>query len=117
MLAMTSGFASMVTGPLNKETLSLEGHSSPGNTEVLAALSGAKNYAMMLSQELSGHSHLYTCFYPKDLRPDKNDRVLRTKTIADEAFRNLEITSPRIASPVSILIPLRERTARHSENR
>ena len=50
MLAMTSGFAAMVTGPSNKETLNREGHSSSSNTEVLAALSETKNYAMMLSK-------------------------------------------------------------------
>jgi 4-phospho-D-threonate 3-dehydrogenase / 4-phospho-D-erythronate 3-dehydrogenase len=47
---MTSGFAAMVTGPFDKETLDLEGHSSPSNTEVFAALSATKNYAMMLSK-------------------------------------------------------------------
>jgi 4-phospho-D-threonate 3-dehydrogenase / 4-phospho-D-erythronate 3-dehydrogenase len=37
------------TAPLNKEALQQGGHNFPGHTEILATLTGAKQYAMMFS--------------------------------------------------------------------
>jgi 4-hydroxythreonine-4-phosphate dehydrogenase len=47
-LALSGKAAAIVTAPLNKEALNLAGRHFSGHTEILASLTGAKNYAMML---------------------------------------------------------------------
>lgn len=48
-LAMEKKVDAMVTAPISKEALKLAGFSWPGHTEMLAQLTGAKEYAMMLT--------------------------------------------------------------------
>lgn len=46
----TSGrVAAMATAPINKAAMNLAGHSYPGHTELLAELTGAKDFVMMLA--------------------------------------------------------------------
>ncbi|MDI6731387.1 MAG: 4-hydroxythreonine-4-phosphate dehydrogenase PdxA [Candidatus Margulisbacteria bacterium] len=46
-LAMDRKVDAMVTGPINKEAIHLAGYKFQGHTELLAARTGAKNYAML----------------------------------------------------------------------
>jgi len=46
----TSGrVAAMATAPINKSAMNLAGHNYPGHTELLAELTGAKDFVMMLA--------------------------------------------------------------------
>jgi 4-hydroxythreonine-4-phosphate dehydrogenase len=48
-LAMRGQLDAICTAPLNKEALHMGGHIFPGHTEILAELSGTKEFAMMLT--------------------------------------------------------------------
>ena len=47
-LAREGAIDAIATGPLNKEALHAGGHLYPGHTEILASLTGTKQYAMLL---------------------------------------------------------------------
>ena len=47
-LASAGRVGAIATAPLNKEAMHLAGHKYPGHTEILAELTGTKDYAMML---------------------------------------------------------------------
>ena len=47
-LANAGRVGAIATAPLNKEAMHLAGHKYPGHTEILAELTGTKDYAMML---------------------------------------------------------------------
>jgi 4-hydroxythreonine-4-phosphate dehydrogenase len=97
-LAMSSKIDAIATAPLNKEALSLGGCSYPGHTEILAALSGTTDYAMML---VSGSLRvIHVCTHVsmrKACDLITKERVLRIIKLADETLQKLGITSPRIA--------------------
>ncbi|MBI5178539.1 MAG: 4-hydroxythreonine-4-phosphate dehydrogenase PdxA [Nitrospinae bacterium] len=48
-LSLAGKVSGIVTAPINKKALSLSGLPYPGHTEMLAALTGTQNYAMMLA--------------------------------------------------------------------
>lgn len=48
-LAMAGEAHAVVTGPISKEAVNLAGHHYAGHTEIFAALTGAKDYAMLLT--------------------------------------------------------------------
>jgi 4-hydroxythreonine-4-phosphate dehydrogenase len=97
-LAMESKIDAIVTAPLNKEALSLGGCSYPGHTEILAALSGTRDYAMMLVSGPLRVIHVCTHVSMRTVCDlIKKERVLRIIMMADETLRRLGITSPRIA--------------------
>lgn len=50
-LAMAGEVAGIVTAPIHKQSLALAGFDYPGHTEMLAALSKTKKYAMMLAAD------------------------------------------------------------------
>ncbi len=50
-LCLAGKAAAMVTGPISKEALNRAGHHYPGHTELLAELTGAREYVMMLAGE------------------------------------------------------------------
>ncbi len=50
-LCLAGEAAAMVTGPISKETLNRAGHHYPGHTELLAELTGTKEFVMMLAGE------------------------------------------------------------------
>jgi 4-hydroxythreonine-4-phosphate dehydrogenase len=97
-LAMEGKIDAIATAPLNKESLSLGGVSYPGHTEILAALSGTKEVAMMLVSEHLKVIHVCTHVSIRracDLI--KKERILRVIKMADETLRSMGIASPRIA--------------------
>jgi len=50
-LCVSGHAAAMATGPISKEALNRAGHHYPGHTELLAELTGAKEFVMMLAGE------------------------------------------------------------------
>jgi 4-hydroxythreonine-4-phosphate dehydrogenase len=50
-LCISGQTAAMVTGPISKEAMNRAGHHYPGHTELLAKLTGAKEFVMMLAGE------------------------------------------------------------------
>jgi 4-hydroxythreonine-4-phosphate dehydrogenase len=50
-LCIYGAVAAMTTGPISKEALNRAGHHYPGHTELLAELTGAKEFVMMLAGE------------------------------------------------------------------
>lgn len=59
-LAMNNDIKTIVTAPLNKEALQLAGHKYPGHTEILAGLTGTKDYAMLLYDKKFSVIHVST---------------------------------------------------------
>jgi len=97
-LAMTGAVAGIVTAPLNKESLNLAGYHYAGHTEMLAALTGARDSVMMLAHGDFRVSHLTTHIplakVPSRLTPERLTRVI---DLTAQALRSLGIARPRIA--------------------
>jgi 4-hydroxythreonine-4-phosphate dehydrogenase len=47
-LALEGGVGAVATAPLNKEAMHMGGYEYPGHTEILAELTGTRDFAMML---------------------------------------------------------------------
>ncbi|MEN6412273.1 MAG: 4-hydroxythreonine-4-phosphate dehydrogenase PdxA [Veillonellales bacterium] len=97
--ALKQEIQAIVTAPLNKEALNLGGNHYPGHTEILAALSGQKDYSMMLVSGPLKVIHV-TTHVPLRKACDliKKARVLRVIKLADEALKMMGIENPRIAA-------------------
>ena len=96
--AMKEEIHAIVTAPLNKEALNLGGNHYPGHTEILGALTGQKDYSMMLVGGPLRVIHVTThVAFSKVPELVKKERVLRVIKLADEALKMLGIAEPRIA--------------------
>lgn len=97
-LATTGAIDGIVTAPINKEALAAAGMTHTGHTEILAALSGTRDFAMLL---LGGDLRVIHVTTHVALRrvPDlvTRDRVLRTIQLAQRALEGLGIAAGRIA--------------------
>jgi len=96
--AKAKKIAGVVTGPINKEAMNSAGIHYAGMTEIFADLTGAKDYAMMLTGGPLKVIHVSTHVSMKEaIERVKKDRVLRVIRLAQEAMRDLGIEKPRIA--------------------
>lgn len=97
-LAMSKEVDAVVTAPISKEALKLSGLKWPGHTEMLAELTGANEYAMMLS---GGPLKviLVTIHTPLKSVPDliTRERVLKTIRLAKKACAMLGMEKHLIA--------------------
>lgn len=97
-LVMDRKADALVTAPISKEAMKLAGYPWPGHTELLAELTGTKDFAMMLC---GGPLRVILVTIHTALRkvPDliTKDRVLKTVVLAQKACAMLEIDEPRIA--------------------
>lgn len=97
-LASAGRVAAIATAPLNKEAMHLAGHGYPGHTEILADLTGTKDYAMMLVTDELNVIHVSTHVSLREAieraRPERELAVIR---LADESLRKLGFDRPRIA--------------------
>lgn len=88
----------IVTAPISKKALRMAGLQWPGHTELLAELTGTKNYAMML---VGGLLRVILVTIHTSLRsvPDliTKDNVLKTIHLAKKACDMMGIYNPRIA--------------------
>ncbi len=97
-LASAGRVGAIATAPLNKEAMHLAGHKYPGHTEILAELTGTKDYAMMLVTDELRVIHVSTHVSLKEAieraRPDRELAVIR---LAHESLKKLGVESPRVA--------------------
>lgn len=97
-LAQTGAIHGIVTAPINKEALAAAGMTHTGHTEILATLSGARDFAMLL---LGGDLRVIHVTTHVALRrvPDlvTRERVLRTIQLAQRTLKGLGIAAGRIA--------------------
>ncbi|MER7001065.1 4-hydroxythreonine-4-phosphate dehydrogenase PdxA [Streptomyces sp. NPDC000410] len=97
-LALANRIAALVTAPINKAALRLAGVPHPGHTEILADLSGTREYAMMMANDVlrvvlvTIHQSLRDAL--DGITMDAQQRTLR---LTCEALRRAGIAEPRIA--------------------
>ncbi|WP_439290872.1 4-hydroxythreonine-4-phosphate dehydrogenase PdxA [Lonepinella koalarum] len=97
-LAMEKKIHAIVTAPLNKEALHAGGKIFPGHTEILAELSGTKDFSMMLTSERLNVIHVTTHVSMRqacDLI--KTERISTVIDLAQEYAQMLGFAEPRIA--------------------
>ncbi|WP_019553961.1 4-hydroxythreonine-4-phosphate dehydrogenase PdxA [Propionispira raffinosivorans] len=96
--ALKQDIHAIVTAPLNKEALNLSGCNYPGHTEILGALSGEKDYSMMLVSGSLKVIHVTTHVALREACDlVKKERVLKVIKLADETLKLMGIEKPRIA--------------------
>lgn len=99
-LALARQIDAIVTNPIHKESFRLAGYGQkyPGHTEMLAALTGAKSYCMMLSTRTLRVCHVTTHVslidaLTKYITPT---RILEVIQLANEVGQQLGVQSPVI---------------------
>ena len=96
-LALAREIDGIVTAPLNKEAIALAGHPYPGHTEILAKLTGTKDFAMMLTALKLRVVHVTTHVGIRSmLEKVTTERVLTTIRLADRALRDMGIETPTV---------------------
>ncbi len=97
-LAQRGEIAALVTAPVNKEALAAAGLPHSGHTEILASLTGTKDFAMLLLGKELKVIHVTTHVALRRV-PElvTRDRVLRTIRLGHQAAVGLGEASPRIA--------------------
>ncbi len=97
-LALDKKVDAVVTAPITKEALKLAGLSWPGHTEMLAEMTGTKDYAMLLSggplRVILTTIHTSIKSVPELIT---HDTVLKTIRLAKKACGMLGIENPKIA--------------------
>ncbi len=97
-LALEGKVEAVATAPLNKEAMHLAGHKYPGHTEILAELTGTKDYAMMLVTEDLRVIHISTHVALREaierVEPERELAVIR---LAHGTLRRIGVENPRIA--------------------
>ena len=97
-LALNKQVDAVVTAPISKEALKMAGMKWPGHTEMLAELTGTKDYAMML---VGGPLRVILVTIHTAIRNVpamiKRDAVLKTIRLARKACDMLGVEEPRIA--------------------
>jgi 4-hydroxythreonine-4-phosphate dehydrogenase len=101
-LAMQGLVGAIVTAPISKESLKMAGYPWPGHTEMLAGLTGAEEYGMMLMGGSGGrHLRVMLTTIHVALRDVPGlitrESVFRAVRLAGKACRMLGIAGPRIA--------------------
>ncbi|ECG8588801.1 D-threonate 4-phosphate dehydrogenase [Salmonella enterica subsp. salamae] len=97
-MAMRGEVKAIATAPLNKEALHLAGHHFPGHTELLAQLTGSKDYAMVLYTEKLKVIHVSTHIALRAFLDTLNEaRVKTVIKVADMFLRRVGYKNPRIA--------------------
>ena len=97
-LANKNEIDSIVTAPLNKEALHLAGYRYPGHTEILADLTGTKDYAMLLHDKKLTVIHVSTHISLLEaITGLKQERIEKVIEIANTIMKRLCNGEPRIA--------------------
>jgi len=96
-LANEGAIDAICTAPLNKEALHKGGHLYPGHTEILGALTGTSDFAMMLTAPKLRVIHVTTHVGLLDaIRQINPDRVYRVIRLAHETLQRAGFQAPRI---------------------
>ncbi|MFV9510468.1 4-hydroxythreonine-4-phosphate dehydrogenase PdxA [Tepidibacillus sp. LV47] len=97
-LAKNGDIQAICTAPLNKEALQKGGHLYPGHTEILADLTGTKDYAMMLSSPKLKVIHITTHVgLIKAIEMINPDRTYKVIKLAHETLTRAGKENPSIA--------------------
>ena len=97
-LANAGEIDAICTAPLNKEALHKGGHLYPGHTEILADLTGTKDFSMMLSAPKLKVIHVTTHVGIIDaVRMINPERVYNVIRMAHETLRKAGCEAPKIA--------------------
>ncbi|WP_243300203.1 4-hydroxythreonine-4-phosphate dehydrogenase PdxA [Bacillus litorisediminis] len=97
-LAKAEKIDAICTAPLNKEALQKGGHKYPGHTEILADLTGTKDFSMMLSAPKLKVIHVTTHVGIIDaVKMINPERVYHVIKLAHETLEKAGISSPKIA--------------------
>nr|WP_153463407.1 4-hydroxythreonine-4-phosphate dehydrogenase PdxA [Sediminibacillus terrae] len=97
-LANAGRIDAICTAPLNKEALHKGGHVYPGHTEILAELTGTKDFSMMLSSPKLKVIHVTTHVGLIDaINMIEPERVYHVIRLAHETLSNSGIKQPKIA--------------------
>lgn len=97
-MAQAGEVAAVVTSPINKEALKLAGVPYPGHTEMVAALTGAKDYAMMLVGPELRVIHVSThVSLAEAIRRARRERILTVIRLAHQVLQMEGVERPRIA--------------------
>ncbi len=96
-LALAKEIDATVTGPINKEAINLAGFHYSGHTEIYAAFTRTKDYAMML---LHGHFRVIHVSTHVSLREAcdrvKKERIHRVIRLGYDTLKRLGIEKPKI---------------------
>jgi 4-hydroxythreonine-4-phosphate dehydrogenase len=87
----------MVTAPLNKEAVTLNGMPFSGHTEFIAELCGAAESRMLLASERLATVHVTTHVPLRRACELNTERIFRTIELGHDAMKLLGFDSPRIA--------------------
>lgn len=97
-LAMNGQIDATITGPIHKEALRAAGYSYPGHTEIYGALTGTRDFTMMLADGGFRVVHVSTHVSLREaIERTKKERVLKVIKLAQEALLRMGIGRPRIA--------------------
>ncbi|MBZ5200559.1 4-hydroxythreonine-4-phosphate dehydrogenase PdxA [Planomicrobium chinense] len=97
-LANAKEIDAICTAPLNKEALQKGGHMYPGHTEILAELTGTKDFSMMLSAPNLKVIHVTTHVGIIDaINMITPERVLHVIQLAHDTLTKAGIEKPKIA--------------------
>ncbi len=96
-LCLSGTAAAMVTAPLNKEAVALNGIVFSGHTEYIAELCGASEPRMLLASERLATVHVSTHIPLRSACELDTGRILRTIELGNEAMKLLGHREPRIA--------------------
>lgn len=97
-LALAHKIDGIATAPIQKESFKAAGYPYPGHTEMLAALSGAKHFALMLMVDQFRVVHVTLHAALKDaVKAVTREKVYDTIRVAHEGCRTLGLHAPRIA--------------------
>jgi 4-hydroxythreonine-4-phosphate dehydrogenase len=96
-LALGGRIAAIVTGPIHKEAINRAGFRYSGHTELLADLTGTKEYAMLLVHGPFRVSHVTThTSLRRACELIKKDRVLAVIRLTHDLLKQLGIENPKI---------------------
>jgi 4-hydroxythreonine-4-phosphate dehydrogenase len=97
-LALAGDVDAIATAPLNKAAMHEAGFRYPGHTEILAELTGTRDYAMMLVTPSLKVVHVSTHVSLRDaIERVREERILTVIGIAHRTLVRMGIPSPRIA--------------------
>lgn len=97
-LARDGAIDAIATAPLNKEALHAGGHIYPGHTEILADLTGTKQYAMLLVTPLLRVIHVTThCSMREACDRITKERVLTVIRLGHKVLSDAGMANPRVA--------------------
>jgi 4-phospho-D-threonate 3-dehydrogenase / 4-phospho-D-erythronate 3-dehydrogenase len=101
-LCMNGEADAMVTGPLNKEAVTLSGQVFCGHTEYIAELTGSPEPRMLLYSEKLATVHVSTHIALEQACRLDRAHILRTIQLGNDALLSIRRSAPRIAPRIAV---------------